>query len=186
MIMTGLGIAATRAPMWMETASATLEPSWLDTIDFRGKFPGRPLELDDRDYDENLPLFKRMTAEKTLRPLGAASLKDMKDVAKAALEIHVPGAQTLIVLNTVERAKAVYAELERLRKKSATPKLLLIHSRFRPAERQLLNQQLQDKGDATNDRIIIATARIHGMTVVTDDRLILDYAKKGYVLALPC
>src|SRR5438270_8611093 len=87
-----LGTFGACPSVWM---SATLEPSWLDTIDFRGKFPGQPLELDERDYDENLPLFKRMTAEKTLRPLGAASSKDMKEVAKKVLEKHIPGTQTL-------------------------------------------------------------------------------------------
>lgn len=44
-------------------------------------------------------------------------------------------------------------------------------------------------GDFHNDpadRIIVATARAHALTIVTRDRAILDYAEKGYVLALPC
>ncbi len=36
------------------------------------------------------------------------------------------------------------------------------------------------------DRIIIATARELGLTVVTRDRLILDYADAGHVRALAC
>lgn len=36
------------------------------------------------------------------------------------------------------------------------------------------------------DRIIIATARETGLTIVTRDRLILDYADQGQVLALAC
>ena len=36
------------------------------------------------------------------------------------------------------------------------------------------------------DRIITATARIEGLTVVTRDRQILDYATQGYVSALAC
>ena len=36
------------------------------------------------------------------------------------------------------------------------------------------------------DRIIIATARAEGLTILTRDRLILDYAAEGYVAALPC
>jgi PIN domain nuclease of toxin-antitoxin system len=36
------------------------------------------------------------------------------------------------------------------------------------------------------DRIIVATARALELTVVTRDRAILDYARAGYVLALPC
>lgn len=36
------------------------------------------------------------------------------------------------------------------------------------------------------DRIIIATARILDLTIVTRDRLILDYAARGHVRALAC
>jgi PIN domain nuclease of toxin-antitoxin system len=36
------------------------------------------------------------------------------------------------------------------------------------------------------DRIITATARVEGLTVVTRDRQILDYAARGYVRALAC
>ena len=140
--------------MWM---SATLEPGWLDTIDFRDKFPAQPLELDEKDYDPERPLYKRMTAKKT-----SASSKEGDDKeGHGEGGFGEPGAtdtQTLVVLNTVERAKAVYTELEKLRKKASTrPKLLLVHSRFRPHERQKLNEQLQAKGDDAADRIIVAT-----------------------------
>ena len=36
------------------------------------------------------------------------------------------------------------------------------------------------------DRIIVATARALDLTVVTSDRLILDYAARGHVRALAC
>ncbi|KFL27166.1 twitching motility protein PilT [Devosia sp. 17-2-E-8] len=36
------------------------------------------------------------------------------------------------------------------------------------------------------DRIIIATARAHDLTIVTSDKLILDYARSGHVRALAC
>lgn len=36
------------------------------------------------------------------------------------------------------------------------------------------------------DRIIIATAREHSLRIVTRDRIILDYARKGHVMALEC
>lgn len=36
------------------------------------------------------------------------------------------------------------------------------------------------------DRIVIATARDLGMTVVTRDKKILNYAKAGHVKALAC
>lgn len=80
--------------------SATLEPGWLDTVDFRGKSSAEPLELTDDDYDPNRPLFQRMTATKSLAPLDVKSSKDMKDVAKAILGsgertgLHQPNTQT--------------------------------------------------------------------------------------------
>lgn len=36
------------------------------------------------------------------------------------------------------------------------------------------------------DRIIIATARAEGLTILTRDRQILDYAEAGHVMALEC
>ena len=43
----------------------------------------------------------------------------------------------------------------------------------------------QPQGDPA-DRIIIATAREFDLTIVTRDRLILDYAAMGHVRALAC
>src|SRR5262249_40200627 len=170
-----LGTFGNCPSVWM---SATLEPGWLNTIDFAGKFPGDPLELDDQDYDPERPLFKRMTAEKTLHPLGAASSKDMKDVAKRVLEKHVAGTQTLVVLNTVDRAKAVYGVLQEIKKKEKKDhvRLLLVHSRFRPEEREQLNDALQQKGDATKDRIIVATQVVEAGVDISAQTLITELA----------
>jgi PIN domain nuclease of toxin-antitoxin system len=40
--------------------------------------------------------------------------------------------------------------------------------------------------DDPADRIITATARVEGLTVITRDRQILDYAAQGYVSAVAC
>jgi PIN domain nuclease of toxin-antitoxin system len=37
-----------------------------------------------------------------------------------------------------------------------------------------------------SDRIMAATARIHGYKLITRDRLLLDYAKQGYMQATEC
>lgn len=174
-LRTALGTFGQCPSVWM---SATLEPSWLDTIDFRGRFPGDPLELNEEDYDPERPLYKRMTAAKTLTPLGVFSSKDMKDVAKTILgtadrtAVHQPNTQTLVVLNTVDRAKAVYEELLKLRKKSQ--KLMLIHSRFRPAERRQLNELLQQKDGG--DRIIVATQVVEAGVDISSRTLLTELA----------
>ena len=36
------------------------------------------------------------------------------------------------------------------------------------------------------DRIIIATARAYGLTIITRDQQMLDYADKGHVRAIAC
>jgi PIN domain nuclease of toxin-antitoxin system len=36
------------------------------------------------------------------------------------------------------------------------------------------------------DRILVATARIENLALVTRDRAILEYAAQGHVRALPC
>ncbi len=159
--------------VWM---SATLEPDWLDTIDFKGKFSGAPLELNDEDYDAKRPLHKRMTAEKTLHMLDVSSAKDPKAVARAIRDKHESGTQTLVVLNTVDRAKDAYAEIGKLVRKSPNITLLLVHSRFRPAERAELNRLLQDKGDAAKDRIIVATQVVEAGVDISARTLITELA----------
>jgi CRISPR-associated endonuclease/helicase Cas3 len=155
--------------VWM---SATLEPGWLDTIDFRGKFSAAPLELEGPDYDPKRLLHGRMTADKTVHSLDVVSSKDMKAVARAAVEKHLPGTQTLIVLNTVDRAKAVYEAIRKDRK--APPNLLLVHSRFRPRERAMLNEQLQQP--AVADRILVATQVVEAGVDISSRTLITELA----------
>jgi CRISPR-associated endonuclease/helicase Cas3 len=181
-----LGTCGPCPSAWM---SATLEPSWLDTIDFRGKFTGKPLELGKDqygdDYDPERPLYKRMTAEKKLAPLGVtltkeADDKEAKAVAEKILAKHreAPGTQTLVVLNTVRRAKKIYEALLDIRKKakSDSPKLLLVHSRFRPHEREKLNEQLQQAGQAAADRIIVATQVVEAGVDISARTLVTELA----------
>ena len=46
-----------------------------------------------------------------------------------------------------------------------------------------IRRALRDRGQA---RIIAATAREYGYTVMTRDRALLDYAAQGYLSALAC
>jgi len=173
-----LGTFGSCRSVWM---SATLEPSWLETIDFRGKFPGGPLELQAEDYDPARPLFKRMTAAKTLVRLGPTSTKDMKDIARRILDLAVARrgevrspSRTLVVVNTVGRANALYSALYGLTKKSASPELLLIHSRFRRPERQILTRRLQEPSSC--DRIIVATQVVEAGVDLSAHTLVTELA----------
>ena len=171
-----LGTQGPCPSVWM---SATLERTWLDTVDFAGdNREGEPLVLQDEDYDGALPLRKRMTATKTLARLPIAATTDAKvltrAVAQHAFDNHEQGTQTLVIVNTVDRAKAVYDELVKLRKRSPTPKLVLVHSRFRPEERRPLNAALQLTGEATADRILVATQVVEAGVDISSRTLVTE------------
>ncbi len=176
--------------VWM---SATLEPGWLDTIDFRGKFPTEAhiLKKDalGDDYEEGRPLHKRMTAKKTLQPLGVKLTKDADDKEVKALAVKILGehdenAQTLVIVNTVRRAVAVYKAINAA--KDEAVKTLLVHSRFRPHERvgerdkdgkvvrPGLNDRLQEGGEAAKNRILVATQVVEAGVDISSRTLVTE------------
>jgi CRISPR-associated endonuclease/helicase Cas3 len=161
-VATSAQLAALRAPdalgtvgptqtLWM---SATMEPGWLATVDHGPRVRSlRTLDLPPEDL-ESPTLGPKMRASKTLgraEGLSAADKDYARQSARRIADAHVRGSQTLVVLNTVERAKEVAAELAKIK---GLPERLLIHSRYRPAERRILNDRLRS-GPA--DRILIAT-----------------------------
>ncbi|MEX0717510.1 MAG: CRISPR-associated helicase Cas3' [Planctomycetaceae bacterium] len=166
-----LGVFGDCPTTWM---SATLEPSWLETVDFAGKFSPKAFGLTAQDEKEGLKV--RLHAAKSLHSMALASPRP-GDLAKAVVERHEKGTQTLVVLNTVDRAKAVYGELAKLQKKNPdAPSLLLVHSRFRPKERKVLNEELQKGGDAARDRIIVATQVVEAGVDISCRTLITELA----------
>ncbi|MGP6188500.1 MAG: CRISPR-associated endonuclease Cas3'' [Vulcanimicrobiaceae bacterium] len=107
--------------------SATLDRSWLDTVDH--SLAGRTtLSLNDDDWACE-SIRRIVNAPKTIVRLEAA---DEATIARAVAERHRPGTLTLVVVNTVDRARTVHRHLQRL----ASAELVLLHSRFRPADRK--------------------------------------------------
>jgi len=154
-----LGAWGTVKTIWM---SATLRQDWLATVDFKGRVADLPilgLSDDDRGVET---LSKRLTAKKHIDSAPCASAEETKRIATLVTAAHQQHkALTLVVVNTVERAQKLYDELTKLytpsvmrprRRKGSIPEttepqgdkpeLLLIHSRFRPPDRQKLNQRL--------------------------------------------
>ena len=150
--------------------SATLRPDWLATVDFRSQVAGlKRHELTDGEWQANSgPLTTRLKAVKKLAPAKASAL-DPKHLAQEVLAAHQAGTLTLVVLNTVKKATAAYQALKALLqpapKKSkkaaeqaplvAAPELLLLHSRFRPPERQAKMQRLRQMQKAGG--VVVAT-----------------------------
>lgn len=176
--------------VWM---SATLDREWLRQIDFAPQVEQlQMLELSDEDRAAEV-LAKRLKAVKQLSKAESGRLPG--GLAEFAKEKHQPGTQTLIVVNTVNRAREVYDELNQMfgktvskgKKKAAadiaktstdaTPEIELIHSRFRPAERErwktLFNQKIDSAGGG---RIIVATQVIEAGVDISSRLLITDLA----------
>jgi len=120
--------------------SATLNRDWLATVDLRPYLEQlRPAGLDEQE--RQLPaVTERIRAIKGLQPAKTTLTPDnAKDypaaLAQEILTGHQPNSTTLIIVNQVERAQAIYREIK---KNHGAPSLLLLHSRFRPAERRTI------------------------------------------------
>ena len=130
------------------------------------------------------PLHKRMTAEKILAPLGVALTKEADDkevqaVAAAVLAKHCKTTQTLVVLNTVKRAKKLY-EAAGGYAEEAEPRTFQSYCLFThgsgPHEREKLNEQLQQGGAAAADRILVATQVVEAGVDISARTLVMELA----------
>jgi len=174
-----LGTTFPTRSLWM---SATLAEDELKTVDAREQLPS-PLprtELDDAD--RNTPqLKKRLKAPKRLVKVALSLNEDTKkkyekELAALILDMHRShGGQTLAVLNTVGRAQVTYAEVVKTLAGSDEVETLLVHSRFRPHEREQLSQQLTCASPGEG-RIIIATQAIEAGVDITSRTLISELA----------
>ena len=158
-----LGITAPAHSLWI---SATLDASWLDSVDFRPHCQAGLARqaLGDADRAEE-SAQRRLHASKTLARaetvLNADTAGDrakayVNSLAEEIRSAHVPGEQTLVIVNRVERAQSLYRALSR---GADAPDCLLLHARFRPRERRTIEQRLREPVDAAG-RIVVATQAV--------------------------
>jgi len=132
--------------------SATMDRQWLATVDFKPRVDELS-EVNLRDEDrENPQVQQRWNAKKSLEKADMR-MGNATGLASEILEKHKPATRTIVVVNTVHRACELFDALNRLTgggkgraggKKSSLsqsampycPKVVLIHSRFRPADRK--------------------------------------------------
>lgn len=96
-----------------------------------------------------------------------------KELAALITEKHRSGSLTLVVLNRVNRARDVYETLTKGKSPLYDPaKVALIHSRFRPCDRQTHQKLLLGDGD----RIVIATQAVEAGVDVSAHTLITELA----------
>ncbi|MGC9036200.1 MAG: type I-G CRISPR-associated helicase/endonuclease Cas3g [Verrucomicrobiia bacterium] len=147
---------------WM---SATLNEGRLKTIDNiaidNGPEKWRKIVLEEKDYGNRI-VKARVEAKKPLQKaaiwLGSEDRKSfdkyIKELADFVYEKRARGGMTLVIVNRVARAQALYSALKK--KIDNSTQISLIHSRFRPMDRKLNEEALKGKGE----RIIVATQAV--------------------------
>ena len=161
--------------------SATLKREWLNTVDLVRAAPElRVLEWDIGGAAEPPTLTQRLDAVKhvtraaTVLPPNAGKMQFRqyaKSLAGEVLNAHRCGFRTLVIVNQVQRAQAVYQALRRAGR--SEDGLLLIHSRFRPREREKIQQALSL---AAQDQILVATQAVEAGVDLTSAVLFTELA----------
>ncbi len=160
--------------------SATLNRAWLDTVDFRPHLETlATLGIGDEDRQQAgdrlravKSLYKldvRLTREAGNKKGLETHLQAMRD---AILQAHDTRGQTLVIVNRVERAQQLFRLLRAKRPDKAD---LLLHARFRAAERAKQAERLRDTG-ACADRIVVATQAIEAGVDISSKLLVTELA----------
>ncbi|MBV1788009.1 CRISPR-associated helicase Cas3' [Marinobacterium sp. D7] len=161
--------------------SATLRRQWLGTVDLKPQLDSlqvAALTEDDLTHPvarQRVNGAKRLAYARTDLNSGNARKKAKDYLSALAAEImaeHRPNTQTLVILNRVERAQELYKHIV---KQHDPERTLLLHARFRPAERQHIERQLQN-GERSRDRIVIATQAIEAGVDITSTTLFTELA----------
>jgi len=165
------GVAGGCHTLWM---SATVSPEWLHTVDFAAPSENSIVRLDPEDM-ASPDLRQRQDAVKMLRRLDV----DVKDgdtlrLAHLVRELHRKGSMTLVVVNTVARAQRLYDSLSGL---SVEAELVLVHSRYRPAERRKINERVVAPVEQAGDgRVVVATQAIEAGLDISARTLVTELA----------
>jgi CRISPR-associated endonuclease/helicase Cas3 len=164
--------------------SATLNRDWLATVDFRQHLDGLRREMLS-DEERGLPeVTRRLHAVKTLQPaqtrLSADNAKQyLPALAEEIRAAHLPDTTTLVIVNQVERAQQLCQLLAPAIGKGAGAEEavspLLLHSRFRRAERSAIEARLRES-PPPQGRIVIATQAIEAGVDITSRTLFSELA----------
>jgi CRISPR-associated endonuclease/helicase Cas3 len=138
----------TAEPFGLTCMSATVPAALLETVDNPAPGPGDVIRIEDGERTGELAL--RLNAQRTIRRLDAQP-GDTRKIVATARDGHRPGTLTLVVMNTVKAAQAVYADL-----RDGPVPCTLLHSRFRACEReQLVRKVTAPPGE--RGHIVVAT-----------------------------
>lgn len=182
-------LAANSRSLWV---SATLNRDWLNTVDLDSQSL-TALELSETERQCN-EIRKRRESVKRLEAAGISLQSTSKNdlaayastVAARVLERHQPASTTFVVVNTVDRAQAIYQALhQQLQPGKRSPRsrslahpaadIAIIHSRFRGPDRRAQEAKLvapvPDAG-----RIVVATQAVEAGVDTTSRTLFTELA----------
>jgi CRISPR-associated endonuclease/helicase Cas3 len=172
----GYPIAKESRTLWL---SATLDPQWLATVDMKPYLETlRTLtigDMDRRQAGDRLKAVKHVSVARLVLTKKAGNQKGLQaylaELRDLVLENHDKNTQTLVIVNRVERAQGLY---RLLREQHPQQRDLLIHARFRAAERRQQTKRLLDEDAA--DRIIVATQAIEAGVDISSRVLLTELA----------
>lgn len=170
---------------WM---SATLQPSWLETVDFRDQVHAMEnvsvtIPSDERSgtvWEIEKPLYVQTISAKD------KEAERLNQWSKVVLDAHSKadciesGRVTLVIVNRVEEAQAIHHKLQtEIGDGPNDPKLELIHSRFRGIERkQWVDRFLSRKTceDTATNLIVVSTQVVEAGVDISASAMVTQLA----------
>lgn len=159
--------------LWM---SATLDPAWLKTVDYKPSTAYRANDFLPNDLAAPYPAKLWGAAKRLAVAPTAPALKSPKDQVAYAYAEWVadlvrarlqPNATVIVFLNTVARAQAVYRALI----KAGVDGSVLLHSRFRPDDQRMATNRA-----FAGPPVIVTTQALEAGVDITSAVLITEIA----------
>lgn len=154
--------------------SATVDAGALETVD-RPQL-GEVWTLPEEDRSGRLAT--RLEATKRLERVDLNGIKDAdapRAIAELAIDRHVRGTRTLIVLNRVDRAQDAFRRLLEVRDDPVELGVVLLHSRFRPPDRKRHMQEMLGE-PPPGGAIIVATQVVEAGIDISSRTLLTETA----------